>query len=319
MNIEEIGEFGLINRLAKSLPLDDARVVVGLGDDAAVIRTKGKDKFILFTMDTLIEGIHFTLDALTPYRIGWKALAVNLSDIAAMGGIPQYALVSLGLKSGTSTKLVAGLYRGIKALAGKYRVSIIGGDTVQSPRQLTITIALLGEVERKYLTLRSGAQAGDKILVSGDLGAATAHRLQGRHLPPRPRVEEARAILKRVKPTSMIDLSDGLAGDLKHICEASRVGAEIRPEKIPISRRTRKIARDLGQDPLWLALEGGEDYELLFTLPAKGIDRLISGIGFPVSLIGEITNKKGKISLAGKNGHARPLKTKGYEHFTLTV
>ncbi|NOX96705.1 MAG: thiamine-monophosphate kinase, partial [Nitrospirae bacterium] len=155
---------------------------------------------------------------------------------------------------------------------------------------------LLGEVERKYLTLRSGAQAGDRILVTGDLGAATAHRLQGKHLPPRPRLEEARAIVKEFKPTSMIDLSDGLASDLRHICEASKVGAEIRLEKIPISRRTRKLAGASGKDALQLALEGGEDYELLFTLPAKRVEALISRVKFPLSVIGEITNKKGKIS-----------------------
>ena len=318
MNLEEIGEFGLIKRLVKSLPLDDARVFAGPGDDAAVIRA-GRDKFTLFTMDTLIESIHWTPDALTPYQLGGKTLAVNLSDIAAMGGVPKYALISLGLRAKTSTKFVDGLYRGIKALAGKYRVSIIGGDTVRVPGQLTFTIALLGEVERKYLTLRSGAQIGDKILVTGDLGASTAHRLQGRYLPLQPRLEEARAIVKKFPPTSMIDLSDGLASDLKHICEASRVGAEIQPGKIPISRRTRHIARELGQDPLSLALEGGEDYELLFTLPGREVDKFISGMKFPVSLIGKITERKEEIYLLDENGHVRPLKTKGYEHFAAGI
>ena len=315
MKIEEIGELGLIKRLTKSLPLDETRVVVGPGDDAAVIRTKRKDKFTLFTLDTLVENIHFTLPALTPYQLGGKALAVNLSDIAAMGGIPQYALVSLGLPSKTSTKFVDGLYRGIKALAGKYRVSIIGGDTVQSPHQLTLTIALLGEVERKHLTRRSGARVGDKILVTGDLGASAAHRLKGRYLPPQPRVKEVRTIVKRLKPTAMIDLSDGLASDLRHICEASQVGAEIWPEKIPVSRRTHRLARELGQDPLSLALGGGEDYELLFTLSQKRIDKLVAQIEFPVSLVGEITEKKGKIFLVDKNNHRHPLKARGYEHF----
>ncbi|NOX96706.1 MAG: hypothetical protein GXO98_01305 [Nitrospirae bacterium] len=141
MNLEDIGELGLIKKFAESLAINDTRVVAGIGDDAAVIRTQKQDTLTLFTMDTLIEGIHFTLDTLTPYRIGWKALAVNLSDIAAMGGIPRYALVSLGLKAKTSTKFVDGLYRGIKTLGGKCRVSVIGGDTVKSPRQLTITIA----------------------------------------------------------------------------------------------------------------------------------------------------------------------------------
>ncbi len=152
-------------------------------------------------------------------------------------------------------------------------------------------------------------------MVTGELGAAAAHRLQGRHLPPRPRVEEGRAMVKTFKPTSMIDLSDGLAGDLRHICAAGKVGAIIRPEKIPISRRTRRIARELGREPLPLALQGGEDYELLFTLPAKDVDALIARMKFPLSLIGEITGRKKDVSLAGKNGRLYPLPARGYEHF----
>ncbi len=315
--LEKIGELGLIKRLAKRLPLDDDRVVAGIGDDAAVIKAKG-NKFSLFTIDTLIENIHFTLDTLSPYQIGWKSLAANLSDIAAMGGLPQYALVSLGLKPGTSIKFVDSLYRGLKTLAGKYGVSIVGGDTVQSPHQLTITIALSGEVERKHLVLRSGARVGDRILVTGDLGASAAHRLQGRYLPCQPRVEEAATIVKKFRPTSMLDLSDGLAGDLRRICEAGKVGANIRLDKIPISRRTHKIARELGQDPLRLALEGGEDYELLFTLPGREVDKFISGMKFPLSLIGEITGKKGEILLVDEDGRSYPLKAGGYEHFAAT-
>lgn len=328
MNIEKIGELGLIKRLTKGLSLDDARVVMGPGDDTAVIRTKKGAKFTLFTIDTLVEGIHFTLDTLTPYQIGKELLAANLSDIAAMGGIPQYALVSLGLKSGTSIKFVDGLYRGIKALAKKYGVSIIGGDTVQSPQQLTLTIALLGEVEQKHLTRRSGARTGDRILVTGNLGGRAAHRLKGGYFPPQPRVEEAKVIVKKFKPTSMIDLSDGLASDLRRICEASQVGAEIQLEKIPVSQKTRHLARELGQDPLSLALEGGEDYELLFTLsrlyplPSKGkgkarksSPRANSDLKFPLSLIGEITEKKGKIFLVDRNGHRHSLEARGYEHF----
>jgi thiamine-monophosphate kinase len=318
MKIEEIGELGLIERLAKNFPLDDPRVIAGIGDDAAVIKTKG-NKFALFTIDTLVENIHFTLDALTPYQIGWKALAANLSDIAAMGGFPQYALISLGLKPGTSIKFIDGLYRGLKALAGKYGVSIVGGDTVLSPHQLTITIALSGEVEREHLVLCSGARAGDKILVTGDLGASAAHRLQGRYLPPQPRVEEAATIVKKFRPTSMLDLSDGLAGDLRHICEAGKVGANIRLDKIPISRKTHKIARELGQDPLRLALEGGEDYELLFTLPGKEVEKFIAGMKFPLSLIGEITGKKREILLLDKDGQSYPLTARGYEHFAAGI
>ena len=187
-------------------------------------------------------------------------------------------------------------------------------------------------MERKHLVLRSGARAGDRILVTGDLGASAAHRLQGRHLPPQPRVEEAATIVKKFRPTSMLDLSDGLAGDLRRICEAGKVGAKIRLDKIPISRRTHKIAQELGQDPLRLALEGGEDYELLFTLPhlhplppgeegrVRGSSQRTNlGMKFPLSLIGEITGKKGEILLVDKDGRSYPLQARGYEHFAAGI
>lgn len=313
MKLKDLGEFGLIKRLAKTISIDDAQVVAGIGDDAAVIKVDGP-KLILFTTDSLIEDVHFTHPALTPYQIGWKALAVNLSDIAAMGGVPKHSLVSIGLPPQTSVDFVDSLYQGIKDLSNKFKVNIVGGDTVSSP-QLVINISLLGEVEEEYLALRSGAKAGDKVLVTGDLGGSAAHRLAKKHLPPQPRVEEGRAIVKRLRPTSMIDISDGLASDLRRICESSQVGANIWLEKIPVSEKTRQMSKQLGEDFVRLALEGGEDYELLFTVPPQRLPELMSEMDVSLTVIGEITDQKERLLLIDKEGKPHPLESKGYEHF----
>ncbi|MCD5390346.1 thiamine-phosphate kinase [candidate division NPL-UPA2 bacterium] len=311
MKLKDLGEFGLIKRLAETISINDAQVVAGIGDDAAVIKVDGP-KLTLFTTDSLIEDVHFTRPALSAYQIGWKALAVNLSDIAAMGGVPEHGLVSIGLPSQTSVDFVDSLYQGIKDLSDKFKVNIVGGDTVSSP-QLIVNISLLGEVEEEYLALRSGAKAGDKVLVTGDLGGSAAHRLAGKHLSPQPRVEEGRAIVKRLWPTSMIDISDGLASDLGRICESSQVGAKIWLEKIPVSEKTRQMSEQLGEDFVRLALEGGEDYELLFT--AQRVPELTSEMDVSLTVIGEITDQKGKLSLIDKERKSHPLKSKGYEHF----
>ena len=313
MKLKDLGEFGLIKRLADNISINDAQVVAGIGDDAAVIKTDGP-KLLLFTTDSLIEDVHFTHSTITPYQIGWKALAANLSDIAAMGGVPKHGLVSIGLPPQTSVDFVDSLYQGIKDLAHKFKVNIVGGDTARSPH-LVVNISLLGEVEEEYLALRSGAQIGDKVAVTGDLGAAATHRLAGKHLPPQPRVEEGRAIVKKLRPTSMIDISDGLAGDLRHICQSSQVGANILLEKVPISEKTRQMSKELGKDSLGLALEGGEDYELLFTASAKKVPELISETDVSVTVIGEITDQKGKLLMIDKEGKPHPLEGKGYEHF----
>ncbi len=313
MKLQDLGEFGLIKRLADNISIDDAQVVAGIGDDAAVIKTDGP-KLILFTTDSLIEDVHFTRPALSAYQVGWKALAVNLSDIAAMGGVPKHGLVAIGLSSQTAVDFVDSLYQGIKDLASKFKVNIVGGDTVRSP-QLIVNISLLGEVEEEYLALRSGAKAGDKVLVTGDLGGAATHRLTQDHLSPQPRVEEGRAIVKGLQPTSMIDISDGLASDLRHICESSQVGAKIWTERIPVSEKTRKMSKRLGKDFLRLALEGGEDYELLFTASPQRLPELISEIDVSITVIGEITDQKGKILLIDEKEKPHPLEWKGYEHF----
>lgn len=250
MRIGQIGEFGLIDLLKRSVPVF-SDVVKGIGDDAAVLPYT-KDKYLLFTTDMLIEGVHFIRKAPMPF-IGHKALACNISDIAAMGGLPTYAVISIALPKQLKVSDVKGIYQGMGRLASKFGVSIVGGDTVKSDK-LVINIALLGEVRKKDLALRSGAKAGDLIVVSGPLGGSLT---SGRHLRFTPRLKEAQWLVKHVKPTAMMDISDGLAGDLNHILRASRVGAVLDRRAIP-----RHQGVSIKQ-----ALTDGEDFELLFTAP----------------------------------------------------
>jgi len=296
--LQDIGEFGLIRRIAEKKKISDKDVVVGIGDDTAVLKYK-KNLYLLLTTDILIEGVHFNKKA-TPFQIGWKALAVNISDIAAMGGIPKYALVSLGLKKNLSLKFVDEIYQGIRSLAKKFRVKIVGGDTVASSK-IVINVALTGEVEKKYLTLRKGAKIGDKIYVTGRLGDS----ISGKHLSFIPRVKEARYLVKNLHPTAMIDISDGLFSDLKRICEASDVGAKIEQKKIPVSREAVSLQN---------ALTGGEDFELLFTV-SKKYNNLVKSAKFSITQIGEIT-KRGIILLDERNKNIH-LKETGFDHFKL--
>lgn len=316
MSLKELGEFNLIRFFKQEISVKNPSVVVGIGDDAAVIRWDA-NKFILFTTDSLIEGIHFSLELLSPYQIGEKAMVVNLSDIAAMGGIPKYALASVALTPETSVTFVNELYRGIVETAAKFAVSIVGGDTVRSPKNAVISISLLGEVTEEFLVCRSGAKAGDRIFVTGHLGAITAARLSGKYISPPFLINEGREIIKKFKPTSMIDISDGLSSDLLRICEASGVGAKIYEEAIPISEEAAVAAKKIGKTPLKLALEGGEDYQLLFTAAARKNESLFLP-GVSVSEIGKISKKK-ELLLIDAKGNCRQLLPRGYNHFsTLT-
>ena len=316
MSLKELGEFNLIRFFKQEISVKNPAVVVGIGDDAAVIRWDA-NKFILFTTDSLIEGIHFSLELLSPYQIGEKAMVVNLSDIAAMGGIPKYALASVALTPETSVTFVNELYRGIVETAAKFAVSIVGGDTVRSPKNAMISISLLGEVTEEFLVCRSGAKAGDRIFVTGHLGAITAARLSGKYISPPFLINEGREIIKKFKPTSMIDISDGLSSDLLRICEASGVGAKIYEEAIPISEEAAVAAKKIGKTPLKLALEGGEDYQLLFTAAARKNESLFLP-GVSVSEIGKISKKK-ELLLIDAKGNSRQLLPRGYNHFsTLT-
>lgn len=303
MKIKDIGEIALIKRLAGRMRPDKS-VIRGIGDDAAVIRWT-KDKYLLLTCDMLVEDVHFRLGGATPYQIGRKALARNVSDIAAMGGFPRYALVSVGIRPETTLDFADGLYRGMADLARKSGISIVGGDTTRS-RKLVIDISLAGEVEKKNLVLRSTARPQDLIFVTGSIGGSS----KGRHLDFEPRLAEARQLVKNFKVNSMIDISDGLLLDLHRILEASKTGAVIYERLIPLSR---------GAGAFKKAVSEGEDFELLFTMGRKEAERFLKTglkrVKTPVTLIGHIMNKASGYRLVGKDGRVEAVKPEGYLHF----
>lgn len=295
--LSDIGEFGLIERFRKTLYASNA--AVSIGDDAAVLPLT-KTRYQLLTTDMLVEDVHFTAKT-EPRLIGRKAMNCNISDIAAMGGFPKYAVVSLGAPANTSLKRVEEIYRGINQAAKTFGIGVVGGDTVKSAK-LMINIALTGEVPKKNLVLRSAAKTGDTVFVTGALGGSLK---SGRHLTFTPRVNESQFLVKHYTPTAMIDISDGLIADLGHILEASHKGAVIDEEKIP-----RHKGADLHQ-----ALFDGEDFELIFTLPKKQAQRLqrAKHPGMKFYPIGEITAQG--LTLKTKGSVRATVKQQGYRHF----
>jgi len=328
MELKELGEFGLIDLIRRKVYTKDKRVVLNIGDDAAVLKCS-PGKLLIFTTDTLMERVHFDLRYFSFKDIGWKSMAANLSDIAAMGGIPLAGLVSLGIPKKIKVEQVLELYSGIKILSSKFRCPIVGGDIFFSPQGLVVTISLLGEVERNLFKTRGGARVGDLIYVTGDLGEAEAglrllkkskgekNSITKKHLNPYPRVSESRLLVRNLNITSMIDISDGLSSDLHHICEESKKGALIYAEKIPISQKIMEVYRPLKIPPLNLALSSGEEYELLFTLSPgqeKKIEKMTKG-KFKVTLIGEIRQKEEGVEILDLDGRIKDLKKTGYTHF----
>jgi len=336
MFVKELGEFGLIEKLKKLVGGSPRSVVKGIGDDCAVLELNPKE-YLLFTTDALVQGIHFDLKYFPFYFVGWKGMVANISDVAAMGGTPQGAIVTLGLPGNAKVEQVEEIYRGAKAASKSYNVPIIGGDIVKSPNRLFLSLGLVGRVKKNSLTLRSGAKPGDILAVTGSLGASEAgmrllkrHKRIGlkelkalsrkgpysSHLRPKARLEEAKALVNNFAVSSMIDLSDGLASDIHRIKEESRVGAEIFETSLPIAPSTRKAAEKLGLSPLKLALFGGEDYELLFTIPGRELEKAQNKkLDFPVSIIGRILPTKMGISLVDASYRRNLLAPKGYAHF----
>jgi len=298
MRIGKIGEFALIKRISRKIKVDSS-VVRASGDDCAVIKYK-KDKYLLATCDMLLEGVDFTSRD-EPYLVGRKAMAVSVSDIAACGGIPRYALVSLGLPKTLNVKIVDKITQGMIDLAAAYKINLVGGDLSQA-RELTIDVSMIGVVEKKYLVLRKGAKAKDIIFVSGSLGGS----IFGKHLRFIPRVKEARFLVKHLRVNSMIDISDGLAADLGHILEESRVGAVIYEALLPFSKQAKGLND---------ALFSGEDFELLFTLPPSQARKLLGKEAKIFHPIGEIVERGDGLRLIDKNNRLRILKPKGYHHF----
>ena len=309
-----MNEFDLIARLTKALPTN-ATVVTGVGDDCAVLDLGVPDKLILFKTDAVVEGIHFTRE-IPPEKIGRKALARGLSDIAAMAGTPTAALVTLALPKNFDVEFVGKSYDGLNALAEKSGVAIVGGETTTNPERLLISIALLGTVPRGKQILRSGAKVGDAIFVTGELGGSLA----GRHLDFEPRLDEARWLAEHFPVHVLMDLSDGLGGDLRHILTASKVGAEILKSAVPVSRAAKLAARasSSAKPPFVAALTDGEDFELLFTVASKNAVKLLDAWKkkFPqlnLSCIGKIVAGDG-ILIRDKSGSHR-FNAHGYVHF----
>ena len=310
-----MNEFDLISRLTRSLPTSEA-VVVGAGDDCAVLDFGLPDRLLLFKTDAVVEGIHFTA-ATEPQKIGRKALARCLSDIAAMAGTPGAALVTIALPRNFDPGFVEEVYAGMNELARRHGVAIVGGETTTNPGGMLLSVALLGFVPRGKGVLRSGAKAGDAIFVTGELGGS----LSGKHLEFEPRLAEARWLAQHFQVHAMIDISDGLAGDLRHILTASRVGAELRSPSIPISREARLAAKagSAAKPALLAALTDGEDFELLFTVTARDAVPLLDAWRkqfpqVPLTCIGKIREGDGVI-IRDKHG-ARPLNVHGYVHFS---
>lgn len=324
-------EAELIRALQQRFPAGGG-VRVGIGDDAAVLAGDARREWVV-TTDLLIEGVHF-LDLRTPQHgqgasaraVGWKALARSLSDIAAMGARPLYALVALAVPAVTPTRWVDEFFAGVKGLAQRHRVRLAGGDLSSAP-QIVADVQVLGTVEKGHALLRRGARPGDILFVSGTLGvsqlgllalrhrrAAGLARAVRAHCYPQPRLGLAQALGRRGGVSALIDLSDGLSTDLAHLCEASRVGARIFADRIPAVRLPRELARRWDTNSLALALHGGEDYELLFTLPQARAARLPKRLaGVKLTAIGEITRRG--LLLVDAGGRARRLAPRGWDHF----
>jgi len=336
MEISELGEFGLIDHLTSGIKIHHTQTVKGVGDDAAVIDTG--DKYTLITKDLLLEGIHFDLTYMPLKHLGYKAIVVNLSDIYAMNGTPQEVIVGLGISNRFSLEAVEELYSGIYLACEKYKIDLVGGDTCSSVQGLVLSVTAVGTVAKDNIVYRGPAGEGDLLCVSGDLGGAYAGllvlerekavykanpemqpELQGydyvlqRQLKPEARGDIIE-ILKNagIKPTAMIDISDGLASEIKHLCKHSETGCTVYEDKIPIDQSTYDTARSFNMDPTLYALNGGEDYELLFTI--RQTDYEIMKNILEISIIGHMTGKNEGVNLITKSGSVIEIKAQGWDH-----
>ena len=307
MNTPPLREFDLIRWIQGQAQADE-RVLVGIGDDAALVRNHGASTLI--TTDMIVEGVDFNLAEASPREVGWKAMACNVSDIAAMGGRGSVAVAAAALPRGFAAESAHELVRGLLACADEFGIRLVGGDVSSTPGPLVVSVTLLGDTAGRPPILRSGARPGDALLVTGALGGS----LLGRHLRFRPRQAEGLILAERYTPHAMIDISDGLARDLHHILDASGVGARVIAADIPVSDDARRAAERSGLPPLEHALGDGEDFELLFAIDGAVADRLLAERPFdsPVTRIGTIT--AGGAVLVLPDGAERPLERKGWEH-----
>lgn len=336
--LADLGEFGLIDHLTKDIQTIHPETLRGIGDDAAVIDL-GNEACQVVSTDLLIEGVHFDLTYMPLKHLGYKSVAINVSDVCAMNAIPKQITVSIAVSNRFSLEALEELYAGIRAACADYKVDIIGGDTTSSQSGLMISITILGVATKEKVCYRSGAKEYDLLVVSGDLGGAymglqvlerekevfkanpnIQPDLDGhdyilqRQLKPNARLDVV-GILKElgVQPTSMIDISDGLASEILHLCKASNVGCHLYDEKLPIDAKTSMVAIDFNLDPSMCALNGGEDYELLFTIDQKDVDLIASNPNF--TIIGHMTNAADGIYFIDKTGSAHTLRAQGFKHF----
>ncbi len=335
--IADLGEFGLIKHLTTNFKIQHETSIKGVGDDAAVLEFA--DKQVLVSTDLLLEGIHFDLAYVPLVHLGYKAVQVNLSDIYAMNGIATQITVSIGISSKFPLEAVEEIYKGIELACNKFNIDLIGGDTSSSKQGLVISVTSIGHAAKADVCYRNGAEEGDLLCVSGDLGGAYVGLqilerekqiflenpqlqpdLEGkdyiieRQLKPEGRRDIVDLLAQmKIKPTSMIDVSDGLASEILHICTQSEKGCTLYEEKIPIDPMTYETARELGLDPTVCALNGGEDYELLFTIKQADYNKLKNDID--ISIIGHITDKNSGCIMVSKSNVVHELKAQGWNAF----
>ena len=334
--ISSLGEFGLIDHLTKNIELQNASSIIGVGDDGAVIDHFGKQTVV--STDLLVEGVHFDLIYTPLKHLGYKSVIANISDIYAMNATPTQLVISLGLSNRFSVEAVDELYEGIYAACEKYGVDLVGGDTTSSQKGLIISITAIGEVTPDTFVKRSTAQKGDLICVSGDLGASYIGLLflerekkiylespgvqpdlegeayvVGRLLKPEARKDIIEFLAaQKIQPTSMMDISDGLSSEILHICKQSELGCVLYEEKIPIAEATKQAAFKFELDPTACSLSGGEDYELLFTIPQSEYDKLV--LNEQISVIGYMTDAEQGAKLFTKGGSKYPITAQGWNH-----
>ncbi len=335
--ISSLGEFGLIDHLTRDNEILQAGTLLSVGDDAAVIDHFGKQTVI--TTDLLLEGVHFDLMYTPLKHLGYKAVAVNLSDIYAMFATPTHITVSIGISNKFSVEALDEFYAGVYAACEKFNVDLVGGDTSTSVRGFVISITALGEVVPEQYVTRAGAKKNDLICVSGTLGAAYTglqllerekkiflehpsvqpdlqqkQYIVGRFLKPEPREDIVNWLKEQeIIPTSMIDVSDGLSSELLHICKHSQTGCLIHEEKLPIHDETREMAFEFKLDPTMCALNGGEDYELLFTVAPQEYEKIV--LSEQISVIGYVTDIEEGANLQTRNGNRHGLKAQGWNAF----
>lgn len=335
--IGELGEFGLIDRLASSFESKNPETIKGIGDDAAVFDMG--DKYMLLSTDMLLEGVHFDLSYMPLQHLGYKAIAVNVSDIAAMNGKPKQVTVNMGLSNRFSVEAVENIYEGIKAACSEYGVDLVGGDTTSSQTGLVISVTVVGEVEKEKVVYRNGAKENDILCVTGDLGGAFVglqilerekqefianpdmqpklekyDYVVGRQLRPKARMDIIHEFADLgILPTSMIDVSDGLASEAFHLCKQSELGVAIYEDKLPIEKQSYETAAEFSIDPNACALNGGEDYELLFTIPQEDFEKIKNHSD--IHTVGYMQAKSKGRTFVTRNQQVVELQAQGWKHF----